>query len=159
MTIRPEKLVVTSNYSPEQCFSNPEDIGPILRRFRVVTDLRDLPPIPDQVPLELLQPLDGQLEAPGPEQVPLEVRQEGREGGRGGEGSQLPAPEEGTQVLAPWEGRQGQLLPAEEEAHHNMKRSLEQGVTREQVIRVAEGDDEQQEDYMSGQPDQRCLQQ
>ena len=73
MTIRPEKLVVTSNYTPEQCFMNPEDIGPILRRFRVITDLSELPPIPDQVPPELLQPWDGQPEAPGPQLVPLEL--------------------------------------------------------------------------------------
>ena len=73
MTIRPEKLVVTSNYFPEQCFSNPEDMGPILRRFRVVNDLADLPPIPDQVPPELLQPLEEQPEAPGLEQAPLEL--------------------------------------------------------------------------------------
>ena len=64
MTIRPEKLIVTSNYSPEQCFQNPEDIGPILRRFRVVTDLADLPPIPDQVLPQNLQPLEGVPEAP-----------------------------------------------------------------------------------------------
>ena len=75
MTIRPEKLIVTSNYSPEQCFQNPEDIGPILRRFRVVTDLADLPPIPDQVLPQNLQPLEGVPEAPELEQVP-EARDE-----------------------------------------------------------------------------------
>ena len=131
MTIRPEKLVVTSNYSPEQCFSNPEDIGPILRRFRVITDLRDLPPIPDQVPPELLLARDGQPEAPGPEQV----------------------------LLASEEGMQGQLLHPHEETQHNRKRSLEQEVTREEVSREPEGGDEHQEDYISGQHDNRCYQQ
>ena len=57
--IRPEKLIVTSNYRPEQCFTNREDIAPILRRFRVVEDLADLPPIPE-VPAEILEPLEHQ---------------------------------------------------------------------------------------------------
>ena len=101
MTIRPEKLVVTSNYSPEQCFSNPEDIGPIMRRFRVVDDLAQLPPIPDRVPPVLLQPWEEQPEAP-----------------------------------------------------------LEQVVIREeQVSREADGGVQYQEDDLSDQRDQRCLQQ
>ncbi|AXH77830.1 MAG: putative viral replication protein [Cressdnaviricota sp.] len=34
--IRPRKLIVLSNYSPEQCFGQEEDLGPIRRRFRVI---------------------------------------------------------------------------------------------------------------------------
>lgn len=35
ITIRPSRILVTSNYTPEMCFG-PRDIDPILRRFRVV---------------------------------------------------------------------------------------------------------------------------
>lgn len=35
MCIRPKKIIVTSNYSPEQCFSKEEDLKPIRRRFKV----------------------------------------------------------------------------------------------------------------------------
>ena len=34
--IRPLKVIVTSNYTPEECFPNQNDIEPILRRFKVV---------------------------------------------------------------------------------------------------------------------------
>lgn len=34
--IRPRRIVVTSNYSPEECFSRSSDLDPILRRFNVV---------------------------------------------------------------------------------------------------------------------------
>lgn len=34
--IRPQKVIVTSNYTPHECFMNPNDLEPILRRFRVV---------------------------------------------------------------------------------------------------------------------------
>lgn len=34
--IRPRKLIVLSNYSPEQCFSSVEDLEPIRRRFKVI---------------------------------------------------------------------------------------------------------------------------
>jgi hypothetical protein len=33
--IRPKKIIVLSNFSIEQCFTNPEDLGPIRRRFKV----------------------------------------------------------------------------------------------------------------------------
>lgn len=33
--IRPKKVIVLSNYTIEQCFKNPEDVEPLLRRFRV----------------------------------------------------------------------------------------------------------------------------
>ena len=34
--IRPKKLIVLSNYTPQQCFLNQEDLGPMLRRFTVI---------------------------------------------------------------------------------------------------------------------------
>ena len=35
MMARPKKIIVTSNYSPEQCFQNEEDVAAIRRRFKV----------------------------------------------------------------------------------------------------------------------------
>ena len=35
--LRPLKVIVTSNYTPEECFPNQNDLEPILRRFKVVT--------------------------------------------------------------------------------------------------------------------------
>jgi len=34
--LRPKKIIVLSNYTPEQCFLNQEDLEPILRRFTVI---------------------------------------------------------------------------------------------------------------------------
>lgn len=34
--IRPKKIIVTSNYTMEQCFEKAEDLGPIKRRFKAV---------------------------------------------------------------------------------------------------------------------------
>ena len=78
--IRPEKIIVTSNYLPEQCFTNREDIAPILRRFRVVEDLADLPPIPVEVPEGMLEPWEHQ-EIAGVVQEADEVLQEVQEAG------------------------------------------------------------------------------
>jgi hypothetical protein len=71
MRIRPEKLIVTSNYLPEQCFSNRENIPPILRRFRVVQDLSDLPAV-------MMEPW-GNQEVNGEVQEVQEVHQEVQE--------------------------------------------------------------------------------
>lgn len=43
--IRPLKVIVTSNYSPEECFPNQNDLEPILRRFKVVQFGQPNPPI------------------------------------------------------------------------------------------------------------------
>lgn len=48
MMIRPQKILVTSNYYPRQCFGRPEDLECILRRFRVV-EVADLPQPPPQM--------------------------------------------------------------------------------------------------------------
>lgn len=34
--LRPRKVIVLSNYTPQQCFLNQEDLGPILRKFTVI---------------------------------------------------------------------------------------------------------------------------
>jgi len=34
--LRPKKIIVLSNYTPQQCFTNSEDLEPILRRFTVI---------------------------------------------------------------------------------------------------------------------------
>jgi len=34
--LRPKKIIVLSNYTPQQCFLNSEDLNPILRRFTVI---------------------------------------------------------------------------------------------------------------------------
>jgi len=34
--LRPKKIIVLSNYTPQQCFLNSEDLDPILRRFTVI---------------------------------------------------------------------------------------------------------------------------
>jgi len=34
--IRPQRIIVLSNYSPEQCFTQVEDLEPIRRRFKVI---------------------------------------------------------------------------------------------------------------------------
>lgn len=34
--LRPKKVIVLSNYTPQQCFLNSEDLNPILRRFTVI---------------------------------------------------------------------------------------------------------------------------
>ena len=44
MTIRPERIIVTSNYHPNEVFGE-KDLGPIMRRFKVV-NVVDLPPAP-----------------------------------------------------------------------------------------------------------------
>lgn len=42
MCIRPQKIIVTSNYSPEECFMKREDLEPIRRRFKVTQFFKPL---------------------------------------------------------------------------------------------------------------------
>ena len=104
MVIRPEKIIVTSNYQPSECFGE-KDLGPILRRFKVVT-MDDLPPAPPKkkaVPTanpeipELDEVEEGEFD-PEVQQVLLENQaggegsvgmggSKGSGGGEGGEGS------------------------------------------------------------------------
>ena len=134
MRIRPEKLIVTSNYFPEQCFNNREDIAPILRRFRVVQDLSDLPPIPE-LPL-------GMVEAG-----------EGVQQGVAGEVQQA---EEGLQEVQKVQeaGHVQQEVQGGGEVQPTPDQSLEVEVQvgEEQV-------EEEQEDGLAGQQDPRCSQQ
>lgn len=43
--VRPRKIIVTSNYTIDQCFQNEEDRKPLKRRFKVVHFGFELPPI------------------------------------------------------------------------------------------------------------------
>ena len=126
-------LIVTSNYLPEQCFRNREDIAPILRRFRVVQDLSELPPIPE-VQLGMLEALEGmQQEVPGEVQEPEEGLQEVQEAGE--------APQEVGEVPQEVQGA-GEVQP-------NPDPSLE--------LDVQVGEEEVEEE--DGQQDHRCNQQ
>ena len=51
LTIRPERIIVTANYTPEQCFARREDVEAILRRFRV-QPVEHLPPPPPRMDWE-----------------------------------------------------------------------------------------------------------
>ena len=131
MRIRPEKLIVTSNYFPEQCFNNREDIAPILRRFRVVQDLSDLPPIPE-LPLGVLEALEGvQQEVAGEVQQPEEGLQEVQEAG------EVPQEVQGA----------GEVQP---EPPQSLELDVQEG--EEEV-------EEEQEDGLAVQQDPRCSQQ
>jgi len=39
--LRPQKIIVLSNYRPDQCFTQQEDLNPILRRFKILEFPRD----------------------------------------------------------------------------------------------------------------------
>lgn len=42
LCIRPKKIIITSNFSPEECFPNVQDLEPIRRRFKVTEFIREL---------------------------------------------------------------------------------------------------------------------
>ena len=184
MRIRPEKLVVTSNFYPSQCFTHQEDIEPIRRRFRVIEDLADLPPIPEEVPLDLLVPLGREQEEVPQEEIPQEVQEDvflEVQVSREEEQEQAPlervvglvelqVPREGEQEESPLGGGAGLVMvqgaeipmgvwddwvPGEEEQEPPRKKPL---VQEDQVSREGE-EQQEQEDALPGQRDQRCNQQ
>ena len=85
MTIRPDRIIITSNYHPTECFGE-KDQGPILRRFKVVT-MDDLPPAP---PKKKRAPeADPEMpELADVEESEFDVQQEGGQGGGAGEQQQ-----------------------------------------------------------------------
>ena len=143
MRIRPEKLIVTSNYLPEQCFSNRENIAPILRRFRVVQDLSDLPPIPEEVPAVMIEPW-GNQEVNGEVQ---EVHQEVQEA----EEVHQDVQEAGAVILEGQEVKEGQLEPPQSLVLEVIEQ-IEEKAGGEEEVKV-------QEDELAGQQDYRCNQQ
>lgn len=40
--LRPKKVIVLSNYRPDQCFTTQEDLAPIMRRFAILTFPQDI---------------------------------------------------------------------------------------------------------------------
>ena len=146
MRIRPEKLIVTSNYLPEQCFSNRENIPPILRRFRVVQDLSDLPPIPEEVPAVMMEPW-GNQEVNGEVQEVQEVHQEVQEA----EEVHQDVQEAGAVILEGQEVKEGQLEPPQSLVLEVIEQ-IEEKAGGEEEVKV-------QEDELAGQQDYRCNQQ
>lgn len=61
--VRPTKIIVTSNYTIEECFPNQQDREPLLRRFKVVTfPIMELPPPSPLFPIfQDFSDLEGQL--------------------------------------------------------------------------------------------------
>jgi len=55
--LRPKKIIVLSNYTPQQCFLNSEDLDPILRRFTVINFPRGETQARDRA-AEFHQPID-----------------------------------------------------------------------------------------------------
>ena len=81
LTIRPEKIVVTSNYTPERCFARREDVAAVRRRFTVLTVERLPPP---------RLPAAGTRQEVRPDSSREETREEhGREGPTDGETSEV----------------------------------------------------------------------
>ena len=146
MVIRPEKLVITSNFYPAQCFTHKEDMAPILRRFRVVEDLATLPPIPDQEPLEFLEPLVAEEvpQEPGEEELaPGEVRE--------GMGEEMGVRE----GMGMREGEGVRKDVGVRKEPPRKKKSLEPEVSQEGGAQVSEEED----DDLPEQMDDRCKQQ
>lgn len=58
--IRPKKIIITSNYTIDQCFTNVEDADPIKRRFtEIYFPFQARPPMDIDINLDFLEELDG----------------------------------------------------------------------------------------------------
>lgn len=64
LKIRPKKVIVLSNYTIEQCFPNPEDQGPLKRRFKSVYFPFQSPPNSDVNFIEAIEELEQTLSLP-----------------------------------------------------------------------------------------------
>jgi hypothetical protein len=71
--IRPRVIVVTSNYRPEDIWSDEGDLGPILRRFRVIQFTGEFAPIIPWSWTEPADPVDEAQEEEAPAQPPAEA--------------------------------------------------------------------------------------
>ena len=119
--IRPSKIIVTSNYHPAQVFKE-ADLGPILRRFRVVS-VADLPPAPPKLKRGAeggaieditLEDVDESEFDPQNQQV-MQQRPED-DGGQNDDGQQqeqqgVPQQQRGSHELVPNDGEEGELDP------------------------------------------------
>jgi len=64
--LRPKKIIVLSNYTPQQCFLNSEDLEPILRRFTVIN-------FPTQEPHARFRAMDMVSDEDAPLETPDEL--------------------------------------------------------------------------------------
>ena len=138
--IRPTKIIVTSNYHPAQVFKE-ADLGPILRRFSVVS-VADLPPAPPKrkrgakaVEVEdiILEDIEESEFDPQIQQV-LQQQQEG-ERGQDDDGQQqqlegVPQQQSSGQDLIPNNGEDGELDPAVQQV---LEIQLQAGQGQEQL--------------------------
>lgn len=62
--LRPKKVIVLSNYKPDQCFTTQEDLGPIMRRFAILEFPKDIQRARFRHAWFTNQPID--VESPGP---------------------------------------------------------------------------------------------
>ena len=148
MAIRPERIIVTSNYQPCEVFGE-KDLGPIMRRFRVVS-VADLPPAPPKrrradpatEPEEAVAVTEAGAEAePVDENVNLEeidesefvpqaqdvLQQHPGEGGQDVNGQQQEDREPGQQSRGQDGGRGGEDGERDLAVHHVLETQLQPG--------------------------------